>query len=128
MLKFPRALIKFKGDPKYVLAAQIAGWCLVLGSTYYWLDGGEFHQIKEQLGRSHFWMLEINFIFMAVLGIVNVKKILTTFSISGVKQHAPLFAIVVLVIILLGISSQTNRIFYDEQIYRHLGKTYLSKI
>jgi hypothetical protein len=99
-----------------------AGWIVLLAGVFIWLATTEPGRLREHLRLSQFWFLEVQFVLLVGLTIVNIPGCVRRLRLSA-RDCAAAASAAALAIVLAGmVAPQTNRIYYDEQIYQGVAQ------
>ena len=97
----------------------IASWTACLAAGVYWLAHTPEAQLREELRVSQFWWLEVVFWVLVALSAAQVPLLIRRARAVMRPTAAIALGAVVLVTV---VAPRTSRIFYDEQIYQHVGQ------
>jgi hypothetical protein len=99
-----------------------AGWLLAVGALYLWLSAVSPPELREQLKRLQFWWLEGQFVLFALFTIGAFPSVLRAAGLRWTAVAAVVAAAGLAVLLTTAASSRTNRIYFDEHIYQHIGQ------
>jgi hypothetical protein len=98
------------------------GWLALLAGFGGWIAATENSQLRDQLRRSQFWVLEAQFALLLVLSVPNVRACVLALRLTA-RHYAMVAGVVALAALLAGVVAPlTNRIYYDEQIYQGVAQ------
>jgi hypothetical protein len=98
------------------------GWAALLAGFAVWVGSTGNFQLRDQLRRSQFWVLEAQFVLLIALSVGNIGGCVRLLRLSR-RDYIALGVAAALVVVLAGfVAPLTNRIYYDEQIYQGIAQ------
>jgi hypothetical protein len=98
------------------------GWLALLAGFAGWIATTENFELRDQLRRWQFWVLEAQFALLLVLSPANVRACVRALRLTR-RDCAMSAAVMGLAACLAGgVAPLTNRIYYDEQIYQGIAQ------
>src|SRR5580765_1199777 len=101
-------------------AAVGSAWMVGVAALLAWVLRTPASSLRRQLTILQFWSLETCVILGIALGAVVLRELARVLDRRDLVQLPMLIALAVG--LTLGLAPQTNRIFYDEQIYQSVGQ------
>jgi hypothetical protein len=104
-----------------LLAAAWIGATAVLGA---WLASSSPGDLRLQLRSLQFWSLEAAFVALVVLTLVATPRLWRSLDLRARDALFPTAVSLLTLVLATLVAPQTNRIYYDEQIYQSIGQNF----
>jgi hypothetical protein len=103
-------------------AACAAGWILTIVAIAAWLSGASDGALRDQLRRWQFWVLETQFLLIAIGTGIALPSFVRSLKLSRRDLVLPTVASVLALVLTTAVAPRTNRIYYDEHIYQGVAQ------
>jgi 4-amino-4-deoxy-L-arabinose transferase-like glycosyltransferase len=87
-----------------------------------WLTGSDDVELRRQLTRWQFWMLEAQCALLVVSSWLNVPRLIRSLQLGRPAVLAAAGAAGLALVLAAGVAPRTNRIYYDEHIYEGVAQ------
>jgi hypothetical protein len=98
------------------------GWIAAVVGIVVWLTRTPDGELKAELRRWQFWVLEAQFLLLLVLSWINVPVLLRSLELRWRDVRLPIAASALAFTLAAFVAPKTSRIYYDEQIYQGVGQ------
>jgi hypothetical protein len=102
--------------------ALALGWAAAATILYQWAWQTPSVQLREQLKTLQFWILELHVAAFAFMTVVNVRSLGRLVRPAGAWIVLALASSLLAWVLSAAVAPRTNRIYYDEHIYQHIGQ------
>ena len=98
------------------------GWLGLLVALPVWLTRTSEFQLRDQLRRCQYWVLEAQFLLLVSVSCAGVPRLLRTLALRRRDYLFPAFMAAVALALVIWVAPRTNRIYYDEFIYQDVAQ------
>jgi hypothetical protein len=109
-------------SPRARWAGLALGWIGVTAALAVTLQRTPVSLLRVRLSEWQFWALELQFLLVAGLTAANYRSIERALRPVPIWSPALVGAAMLALVLSAGVAPRTSRIFFDEQIYQHIGQ------
>ena len=103
-------------------AALALGWSGFVTALGVALQQTPVHIMRARLAQWQFWVLELHVLLLLVLTVANYRSLERVLRPVPLWSRALIGASLLALLLAAGVAPRTSRIYYDEQIYQHVGQ------
>jgi hypothetical protein len=110
------------GTTRIIWVLIVIGWIAAIGTLAFWLRRTPDGELHDELKRLQFWALETQFFLLGCLSWLELPRFVRSLKLRGGDVAYPIAACALAFVLARWVAPETNRIYYDEQIYQGIGQ------